>query len=319
MSALIFLIGLAAWCGTSQQAFASSITPPVYAHSWYINDPSYSGMSSLGAKEGQWTSSNCSRGPGFDEMVLLDFGAVGHDSGNGVYGTYDFASKYPFISDFQIINAVEFYMQSWYLFAGPCPHLHLVIGTSNYQECPTGSPCDVYTAGQQWANVVDTVNRWLIRQNYGRQMIAYGGDDIETGWDSFSKTRPFVDGFNANDPAYYKLMDFGDAWQHTGWTDADVYYVAQGAANDSPLPEIYSPAAATRWAQIEVGQGPMQFSALITECQGSDPLPVSDCQVGNHTELAPNQAWRQLRNTLNSNGVGQASLDYTTNIKYQGQ
>jgi hypothetical protein len=63
----------------------------------------------------------------------------------------------------------------------------------------------------------------------------------------------------------------------------------------------------------------MDFKGVMTECKGSDPLPSSNCQVGSHTENAPSQAWSQLWNTMKNNGFGQSTLNYTTNIHYQGQ
>ncbi len=314
ISVLILLVGVIIWPATSKPAFANQTTPPVYAHSWYITDPSNSGMQNLADRDASWTQGNCSGS--LDSMVVLAFGQPG--TWNGVYGVFDHAPGSPFISDAQVTQAAEQYMTRWYNDTNACPRLHVVIGLNNYHEC-VYSPCSIYTAGQKWAGMLNTLASWLNSQNYAWQITAWAGDDMETGWDSASATRQFVDGFNNQDNCSCLFVDFGDAWQHSGWTDTDVYYVAWGATYDVPLPEIYDTggAATNRWTQVRV-EYYMFFYGVMTECSGSDPLPTGSCWVSlnGDYENAPNQAWWQLWNTLNANGVGQSTLNYSTNVKW---
>ena len=274
-------------------------TPPPYSHSWYITNPTTSALQALGKSDGQFAAAYCT-----DSAVVLDFGQVGRDptvTGYGGYGAYDFNSNlnYPFVTDVTISSVVKSYAAYWYNYSGCAPELHLIIGMSNYLECPYPSDnCDVYAAGQQLASVVYAVNVYLQNNHYNSKVFAWAGDDMETGWDAASKTEQFVNGFAASAQAGYELIDYGDAWQNTGWTDSDVCYVAY-ALDDWPLPEVYSQDAATRWTQV------------LSECYMFFRGAMSTT-VGN----SPNAAWSDLYNTLASSGFGQ-SLEYSTYIQNQ--
>jgi hypothetical protein len=281
-------------------ALAAQTTPPPYTHSWYITDASYAAMDSLGASDGAWDDNGCR-----NSFVVLDFGQVGRepsvDTRYDSYGAYIPQYPYPFKSDYQILHDAQHYAAAWYHATGACPRLHLIIGLNNQNECPkSGLGCSRTNAGTQWAKVLAALTANLVSNNFDWQITAWAGDDMETGWDSAAKTRDFVDGFNANAPSGSELIDYGDAWSHTGWTTTDVYYVAYGATHDWPLPEIYSQAAADRWTDVRVSHY-MYFRGVMSTT------------VGN----SANTAWQQLWDTLNANGVGQSSLDYSTRIKYQ--
>jgi hypothetical protein len=325
VSAVALLVYAPIWPGSSSVQTASASTAPEYHHSWYIVDPSSSAMENLAASDAQWSNAHCGSG-GFDGLVILDFGQPGY---YGSYGTYYFAYNAPFISDAAIIKAVEQYIIWWWNDTTPCPYLHVAIGTNNYHECPFGSPCNIYTAGEQWANITNTVSAWVKSQGYSVQVAVWSADDIETGWDPFScsgckNTADFVNGYNANNSCGCNLGDFGDAWANPNWTESDVYYVAWGEGYDIPFPEIYSQYAANRWAQVKKDtkngiQGIMIMYGVTTECSGSDPLPSANCYVSgnNDYEFAPNQAWNALMSAMSNDGVGQSTIPYATNIQYQ--
>src|SRR5207249_3400445 len=141
-------------------------------------------------------------------------------------------------------------------------------------------------------------------------------DDMETGWDSPTRTRQFVDAYNANPHATYYLLDFGNASLSGAWSTADVAYVAYTASgHELPLPEIYTPAVLNTWVAVRQAYY-MYFAGVMTECQDADPLPVQYCATGTHAgEYAPKLAWQALWYDNGYYQWNQSSLDYATNIK----
>jgi hypothetical protein len=307
---------------TTSPVFALNNAPNIYSHSWYLRYPDAPSMYSRGYNDGIFDNSQCS-----NSMVVLDFGQVGNETGDGQYlnyGTYDFYTdqyvKYPFVPDSQIVTAAQQYAYGWYQATGPCPRLKMVLGTNNLRQCPYGNlrgACSPGGAGGQWGYVVNDVQAYLNSHSYAWQITAWTGDDMETGYDCATPTRAFVDGLNGNNPSGARMLDFGDAWIASCWTDNDVYYVSWLASANWPLPEIYSQAATNRWAAVYNQHTSMTFLGPMTECTGGDPLPTQNCQVvdpqGTRIENAPAQAWSQL-----SSAVGQSStMPYGTNIHYQ--
>lgn len=302
---------------------AAQTTPPPYAHGWYINNPDTStngAMYTLGQSDGSRDNATCT-----NSAVFLDFGQVYYQ--NGVYGVSDFNNA-AFVSDTTVQQAAERYAAGWYANTGTCPRLHLIIGVNNYDQCRSGGSCTPYAAGQQWGNVVNNVQTWLNNSGYSWQITAWGGDDMEqpyndpTGkwWDCPTKTRNFVDGFNSNNPSSALFIDYGTAWvpatciayNDRGWTASDVYYVAYGAgAPEYPQPEIYRQSALDSWMNLGYY---MFYKGVLTDCNQSDPITGTYC-AGSSTAWTPTYAWQQLWNKVSSQGT----LDYATNIKYQGQ
>jgi hypothetical protein len=296
-------------------AFALTNAPSAYAHSWYINASDATSMYNRGYNDGLHDNANCS-----NAFSIIDFGQVANESAAGYqgYGTYDFASGYPFTSDSTILTAAEKYASGWYNATGSCPRLHVELGTNNYNECPFGNQrgaCSPSGAGAQWGQLVNDAQTYLVAFRMSWQITAWAANDMETGYDCASKTQGFVDGFNGNNPSSAELHDFGDAWIHSCWTDADVAYMAWHGY-DWPMPEIYSQAAADRWTGVRQAYF-MNFQGVTTECTGGDPLPTGNCLVNSHYENSPNQAWNQLVNDLNGHGVGGSSMTYANNIQFQ--
>ncbi|MDO8615627.1 MAG: hypothetical protein Q7T33_07810 [Dehalococcoidia bacterium] len=294
------------------------------AHSWYIKNtyanPDAATMYSIGYwVDGAFDNSTCS-----NSLVVLDFGQPDYVNSN--YGTnywLNYSPGYKFISNADIITAVDNYARGWYDRTGSCPRLHIVVGTNNSQMTPSGGTPN--GAGTNWANVAYAVQSYLSNAGYSWQITAWAGSDMEQPggeippFDCAGRTREFVDGYNSNSLAT-SFLDYGTAWVPNGcWTAADVYYVAYGAARNYPLPEVYTQFATDSWVSVRQ-QGYMSFKGVMTECSGADALPMGSCWVGgdiNEYQFSPTQAWNSLWNTLNSNGFGLSSLEYATNIKGQ--
>ncbi len=304
-----------------------------YAHSWYINNPNATingAMETLGKNDGDRDNANCT-----NSMVVLDFGQIGYEAGGsyGGYGTYDFdyAAGNPFISNSTIEEATKAYARRWFGATNNCPRLKLIIGTSNYRQCPYGGACNPTDAGKQWGNLVNNVQIWLNNVNYSWQITAWAGSDMEQPdqfpnptqpWDCATSTRAFVDGFNRNNPANARLINYGTAWvpkpaDGTCWSAADVQYVSWGASANWPLPETYFAAATDSWITVR-RQYYMIFMGVMTTCRQADPITGNTCTTPAGW-FTPYAGWNDLWNKLIANQVGQSSLDYATNIKFQGQ
>jgi hypothetical protein len=236
--------------------------------------------------------------------VVLDFGQVARDPGASStydsYGTYIIQYPYPFRSDTKIRQDVEHYAAAWWHSTSTCPRLHIVVGLNNQNECPvSGQGCAKYTAGVEWANVLADLRDYLVANHFDGQITAWAGDDIETGWDSATATRKFVDGFN--DQAYpgLELINFGDAWASNQWSTQDICYVSYGATHDWPLPEAYTAQAVTSWILIR--------NACFMYFRG-----VMSTTIG----YTASDAWTHMWNALNNNGYPQ-TLQFSTRIKYQ--
>ncbi|MDE3088787.1 MAG: hypothetical protein KGJ80_05325 [Chloroflexota bacterium] len=312
----------------SAPALAAQTTPPPYTHAWYVNNPDTNDHGVMwwrGYNDGARDSTSCT-----NALAVLDFGQVGYEAGGsyGGYGTYDFAYGYPFISDGTIEAATEMYASGWYQATSACPRLKVVIGTNNYHQCPYGGACSPNTAGQQWGNVVNSVQTWLNNNGVAWQITAWAGDDMEQsagngGYDCGSQgspTRSFVDGFNSNNPANDLFLDFGTAWvpvpaDGSCWSAADVQYVAFVATADWPLPEIYFGQATDSWVNVR-RQYLMWFLGVMTTCNQDDPITGNTCTFPSGW-FTPTSAWWDLWNKLNQYQVGQSSLNYATNIRYQ--
>lgn len=303
--------------------FAAQTTPPHYAHGWYINNPdtsTYGAVYQMGYNDGIRDNRNCT-----NAAVILDFGQVYYKSGGsyGGYGTSTFASGNPFISDSVIVQVVERYADGWWHGVGSCPKVHIIIGLNNYAECRNGGSCNISTAGYQWGNVVNDVETWLFNQGWTGQINAYSGADMEQPanapgnyyWDCATKTKSFVDGFNGHNPSGAQFFDFGTAWAPDDyptsgcWAKSDVYHVAYGASANYPQPEIYTGAALTSWTTLGYT---MTYQGVLTDCNQADEITGNTCYSSN--AYSPTYAWQQLWSKIT-----QSSLDYATNIKYQGQ
>ena len=301
-------------CGSGSHQKWTSM--PRYAHSWYISEtgtakPDATTMYNLGRSDGAFDNSKCA-----NSLVVLNFGQP--DAVGGNYGTNYWPSN-EFISDAAILNLVENYARGWYYGTGSCPRLKLVVGTNNYHQNPSGGT--PYTAGGWWAAVVYALQSYLSSTGFSSQITAWAGSDMEQpsggeAWDCADRTRQFVDGYNNDVLGTQDFLDYGTAWvPNSCWTAYDVYYVAYGAARDFPLPEIYTGYATDSWVSVRTSYY-MFFRGVMTECQQGDPLPFDYC-TSPSDQFAPQKAWLDLWTELNANGVGQSSLQYSTNITWE--
>lgn len=266
------------------------VTAPSYTVSLYENTTNATTMYNQGC--------NAAHGPA--GLIVLDWGQP-VDISSGVYGTYDFGGVD--VSDNDILHAVANFALGVWDCRVSGTNLAVAIGESNYGS----STSNWYADGQAWGNMVNSVQSFISNNNY-TVVGAYGAGDLETEWNGFSVTSSMVNGYNNTSSRLY--FDFGDDTPGY-WSDYDVWYVAWGAADSVPLPEIYYTADATYdWEPLDVWAcnnegGTMDFKGTMSEvASGTD---------------SPSQSFNDMYNALGSNSCtagGRGTMIFETQIAY---
>ena len=231
--------------------------------------------------------------------------------GNNVYGTYDFAGHYD--TDTAIFHAVANFAQGIWNCRTGSTNIALGIGESNYfsdRSIPMTTAA-WYADGQQRGQMVNNLQSFIYNNHYNKVVGANGAGDLEVEWANFKLTSSLVNGYNSVTRHLY--FDFGDdspGW----WTNEQVWYVAYGAPDDLPLPEIFYKADAVKdwevlsvWACNHEG-GPINFKGTISE-------------FVSHTNSAA-QAFTDMYNAEASNSCTARALSgmiFSTEIYHTGQ
>lgn len=231
----------------------------------------------------------CRAAHGAPGLVILDWGQPVY-FGNNTYGTYDFGGHDD--TDAAILHAVADFAQGvWYCRIGSTD-IAIGIGQSNYYSgyaIPLTTSA-WYADGQQWGNMVNSVQSFITNNHY-TVVGANGAGDLEVEWQNFTLTSSLVNGYNSVTSHIY--IDFGDAspgW----WSSYQLWYVAYGARDNLPLPEIYYNADATYdWEPLDIWAcnnegGPIYFKGVMSEAV--------------HGTNSPVQAFSALYNAEASNG-----------------
>jgi hypothetical protein len=247
---------------------------------------------------------NAARGP--SGLVVLDWGQPVYLGGT-TYGTYDFGGAD--VSDNDILHAVANFVQGVWNCRTGSTNLAVAIGQSNYYS-GNAIPLTTsawYADGQSWGSMVNSVQSFISNNNYN-VVGAYGAGDLETEWEGFTLTSSQVNGYNNTSSRIY--FDFGDDTPGY-WTNYQVWYVAWGATDNAPLPEIYYTADATYdWEPLDVWAcnnegGSMYFKGTMSENYGGSDSPT--------------QSFNDMYNALGSNGctaAGRNNMIFETQINY---
>jgi hypothetical protein len=208
----------------------------------------------------------CSAAHGAPGLIILDWGQPVY-FGNNIYGTYDFGGHDD--TDTAILHAVANFAQGAWYCRTRSTNIALAIGESNYYS-DHAIPLTTwawYADGQQWGNMVNNLQSFIDANHYN-VVGANAAGDLEVEWNSFSLTSSLVNGYNSVTRHIY--FDFGDdspGW----WTNYQVWYIAYGATDNLPLPEIfYNADAVYDWEPLDVWAcsyegGPMYFKGTIAE------------------------------------------------------
>ena len=214
----------------------------------------------------------CRAASGAEGLIILDWGQPVY-IGNGQYGTYDFGGHDD--SDDAIFHAAANFALGVWACRTPITNIALALGESNYYS---GNALPLtnaawYADGQQWGRLVNNLNSYVV-SNHFNVLGIYGAGDLETGWQTFALTSNLVNGYNSTSSIPY--FDFGDD-APGNWTNYQTWYIAYGAHDNLPLPEIYYNADATYdwqvlnvWSCTHMG-GPMYIKGIMATIIGNTP------------------------------------------------
>jgi hypothetical protein len=199
-------------------------------------------------------------------LIILDWGQPVY-FGNNIYGTYDFGGHDD--TDMAILHAVANFAQGVWYCRTRSTDIAIGIGESNYysDHAIPLTTAAWYADGQQWAILVNRVESFIANNHYS-VVGANGAGDLEVEWENFTLTSSLVNGYNSVTSHIY--FDFGDdtpGW----WSSYQVWYVAYGATDNLPLPEIYYNSDATYdWEPLDVwacrNEGiPIYFKGTMAE------------------------------------------------------
>ena len=242
---------------------------------------------------------------GENGVVILDFGKPAFERGG--YGTILFSGR--FAKNHKITAGMLSYAQGYVscLPEGSTASITLARGTSNYHPAVPSA----YTTGVRWARETNALGLALSENGLTDHVEAAAADDAEPAWDpSFRKTRDFFRGFRVAVHGH-TLYDYGSLDGGVGavWSARQALYVAGGPRGTKALPEIYSSAMASEWAELaRIARGRyhrgLHFAGVMTQGTRS-------CNCG----LRPSAAHRVLAEALDEQGLGNVALpDGGTNI-----
>jgi len=235
-------------------------------------------------------------------LIILDWGQPVY-LGNGVYGTYDFGGHDD--SDTAILHAGANFALGVWSCRTSSTNIALALGESNYYS---GNALPLtqaawYADGQQWGYLVNSLNSYAVNNHYTSVLGIYGAGDLETGWQGFALTSSIVNGYNSTSSRMY--FDFGDD-APGNWTNYQTWYIAYGAPDNLPLPEIYYNADATydwqvlnNWSCSYMG-GPMYIRGVMSTFIGNTPA----------------QAWSAMYQATASNSCTAKTLPWMTFSTY---
>jgi hypothetical protein len=208
----------------------------------------------------------CSAAQGAPGLLILDWGQPVY-FGNNIYGTYAFGGHDD--TDTDILHAVANFAQGVWYCRSSSTNIAIAIGESNYYSdhaIPLTSAA-WYADGQQWGMLVNSLQSFITNNHY-TVVGTNGAGELEVEWANFTLTSSLVNGYNSVTSHLY--FDFGDdspGW----WSNYQVWYVAYGARDNVPLPEIFYNSDATYdWEALDVWAcrfegGPIYIKGTISE------------------------------------------------------
>jgi hypothetical protein len=255
-------------------------------------------------------------GPLADVLTVLDFGRPARR--HYVFGTMLFGTG-GYRSTKDIARGVERYEAGYVTCVRSSrTHLELAIGTSNFGQLVTPGH------GRAWAAMVNDVAAWTQANGLGDRVNVDGASDIELAWSGPGRARRWVNAYSSL--AEHPYFDYGDAASCPPfgnclgrWRQEDVWYVAFGARDAIPLPEIYAPNGANAWEwqrlslfSVQRHGRPIVFAGAMSQreaCrQSADP-----CRGMNNT---PRQAWEILARALHSDRRTTELPRWSTDIRW---
>jgi hypothetical protein len=320
---------------------AAANTYPGYVHSHYITSTSTTAVHTAGCSLGSAVAGG--HAPD-DVVVVLDFGYP--DLEGSTWGVLLITSSYPFVSLSSVATIAENFAGGYWACSPVGTTLELAIGENTSRVVDDAGHTHYYfnsSNGTAFANMVDTVNAWLVSNGYSSQVTASGAADMESGsgWQTPTGDRAWAAAYAAASSSKY--FDFGDAAGcsrtsynnsqtcNGGFTQNDYWYLAWGASPAFPLPEIYndtnitvggsysSDANAIQWEMIK--RYGVNYQSSYMTIQGDMTQRTACNEVGgcSGVDNTPSEGWGDLYNALNhhtSPSQTSQSLRWATDIEW---
>ncbi len=305
------------WSGAPSETAEAAPAPPLRASSYYMRTVNTMTLYNMGCALGERDKDVAGTQ---DSIVVLAYGMPRQV--NGVYGASNFSNT--FVSTAQIAAAAQQFGKGYYDCTGPdlASHLRLAVGTSNFGGQVTAGH------GRAWAEMVNEVQAWFLRNGYTSQVDAAAANDMESGFNTPGATRAWLSGYSSGQ--WRVLYDVGDAagcppygncssTAFAGWNVEETWFKSWGSPPVVPLPEIYTPSGsmAKQWQSLSLysltnhGQR-MSIAGVMTQSQA--------CRQGRAcagTNNTPATGRTQLWNALNADPRTAQELRWSTDIKWQ--
>lgn len=329
-AALTQTVALDARLANSRSAYvplkAPALNGPQTSYSYYITSDNLDACSGNQTWSCPiWTMGAATVVPAGGSMAILDFGAPCQDPSNNVITGVQMFGLTACVDDSTIRHLLSRWI-SGYEATHPAgtPRTIVAAGLSN---AVNGIPGDMQTPeelawlGKLWS--IRVVHATSVR-NLHAPLTVWGAIDAEQSgggdWLGPTETKAFVDAYgvqsghrtgsfpcNANTPGM--LADFGDAVYlpgvldpPDGWTPADIYHVAWGAAVACAVPEIYYDINAQEWQALShwgavYKHAPIVFTAAMSEdgAEGTESASQSWSSLarwtGQHVPFNTTVAW----------------------------
>lgn len=222
-------------------------------------------------------------------LVVLDFGAPCYVQtlAGPVYGAQLFLTQ-TCTTDDQLPPLAQAFLRGYQSTHGSGTPLAIVaLGTSNAVTGANTNPLGgamMQDSGKAWFQNV--VQPFAAAATGPAPIVTWGASDIEQSsdtatWYGPNESTAWVDGYSTaalgalgnkrcsgNDP--FRMADYGDdVVGGGGWTQAQIFHVAWGAAASCAVPEIYVSANGPEWQQtsqwgVANGKGPIPFTGPMS-------------------------------------------------------
>jgi len=265
--------------------------------------------------------------------VILHFGYP-YKSGS-TWGVLFNTSTFPFHSLTTLAALAENFAGGYWACSPVGTQLYLGLGENSAQT----SSGNFFTAsdGTAWANMVDSVNSWLVSNGFSGQVLARGAADMEnaSGWQSFTGDKGWVEAYgDASGTAMYNFGDaagcpyttYNNVGCNSGFNQGNFWFLSWGASAAWPAPEIYNETYvyngsyrtdhnAQQWEMIKrygihfQNGSTMNFQASVTQRTACNE--VDSCS---NTNNSPSVGWTDLYDALNHD---QAPSDTAQDLLYE--
>lgn len=178
-----------------------------------------------------------------------------------------------------------------------------------------------YASGVSWANIVKSVRTTAQTEGWNSQVNVIGANDIEPGFNTWSNTNSWIQGYSSVDPAHYLNYGSADGCStssddpnmpcNNGWTMDNGWEASWGAAPALAIPEIYCSPLAQQWTQICLDGSQYHGGAVYYDG------PWDQYDLDSNDNYTAGQAWSQFWSDLNSYSATAQTPAYSLEIHWE--